>query len=140
MKKAIITAAIILLSACTDAPEPLDPTGLWDMTGTWGFGSCNATGTFTQKVTVVTDRRGDYYATTGVATETASGVIAADETSARIDLTIINTNVTGDGTTQASVTIKATASDELDIRGSGRVTLSGGRVCTQPFTLVGALR
>lgn len=135
-----LTILVMALGACVAADEVIDPTGTWNMRATWAVGDCNAVGTTPQPITVV--KSGDeYLATTGVATETTTGVVQATATSAQLNLQIINHDVYDDGgATRARVKLSATADDELTIRGSGTVTLSGQVTCTQNFALTGQLQ
>lgn len=135
-----LVACAVLLAACVQEEETIDPTGFWNMRATWTVGNCNAAGTVAQPITVV--KSGDrYLATTGVATEVTTGTVQATHELAQLDLVIDNADAKNDGgSTRARVTLSATADDELTIRGSGSVTLSGATSCSQNFALTGQLQ
>lgn len=134
---------LLALVACAEpdpSPAPLyDPTGTWSMRLTWGAGTCGLTGEDNLDV-LVTDAGDEFVADTGVPNETATGVVVQLAESARLDITIVNTDPLGDGgSAVGELDIDATARRTLVITGSGEIRFTGSITCTQQHTVTGGL-
>lgn len=129
---------LLALAGCA-APQVVDPTGTWDITLTWGTGTCGIAGA-SPASTVVT-RAGDDYRISESG-QTLSGSILCSEAACRMTFTESVAGRPGSGIDAMTLSVTLSVGPDNAIAGAGRADVRriDGSMCTQAFSAAGVLR
>lgn len=138
-----LAALCLVLAGCASSPTdptPLDPVGQWNIVGTYGTGSCGATGTFTE-VDTVEGVEPTYTLTSNAMPTSISGTIICNPDSCEMSATEDTAGTSNGIAYQGSANFNYVLMADGAISGNGQVhvTFSGGSPapCSQAFTVTG---
>lgn len=120
---------------CTESPLQVD--GTWNLVGTLGAGTCAPPGRTVTTTTIVTldDDIYRFQFAQPAADETVSG--SAECSADRCDVNI--TTVERSGTSTITQSSDLEIDQDLVIRGTGTIDMTGAQACSQNFTIAGTI-
>ncbi len=137
MRLIAATLLLALAAACggDSTPSPVVPTGTWNMTLTWGSGTCSQTGAASFVLAVTSAAGGGYNLGISDPTFTTTGTMNCNATQCVLSASLTQTVAAGTGIFSMNLTLSTSNA----ITGSGTLSQSpvSGSSCTQPFSVTG---
>lgn len=133
---------VAVAMGCTSSSDtPLDPVGNWNITGTFGSGTCNAAGMKFTEVDTVTGSPPSFVLSSNAMPTSISGTISCTPDACTMSATE-NSAGTSNGNAYQGVTsfnYQLDASDQITGSGQIQITFTSGSPapCSQTFTVTG---
>ena len=127
MRRLLFT--LLLSSGCTT--QEVDPLGNWNVTLTWGAGTCGFVGADAVTFTITEAANG--YLISGNPTATVTGTITCTDKDCKLSATEIEPIVGGTVSASYNLLLKA----DNTITGSGTIGFSDSQPCNHAFMVTG---